>query len=91
MYGLLCFPEVNHLHVLINNAGVMMCPYMKTADGFEMQFGVNHLGESRMEKGEFICESCPKAPDGVITNSVMCYYIITICIPCTLYCSYGKH
>ncbi|XP_012679088.1 retinol dehydrogenase 12 [Clupea harengus] len=36
--------EVNHLHVLINNAGVMMCPYMKTADGFEMQLGVNHLG-----------------------------------------------
>ncbi|XP_030626826.1 retinol dehydrogenase 12 [Chanos chanos] len=36
--------EVNQLHVLINNAGVMMCPYMKTADGFEMQLGVNHLG-----------------------------------------------
>ncbi|KAJ8411938.1 hypothetical protein AAFF_G00155760 [Aldrovandia affinis] len=36
--------EVNHLHVLINNAGVMMCPYMKTTDGFEMQLGVNHLG-----------------------------------------------
>lgn len=36
--------EVDHLHILINNAGVMMCPYMKTADGFEMHIGVNHLG-----------------------------------------------
>ena len=32
------------IDVLINNAGVMQCPYWKTADGNEMQFGVNHLG-----------------------------------------------
>jgi len=32
------------LHVLINNAGVMACPYMKTKDGFENQLGTNHLG-----------------------------------------------
>lgn len=30
--------------MLINNAGIYQCPYMKTEDGFEMQLGVNHLG-----------------------------------------------
>ncbi|XP_027464207.1 dehydrogenase/reductase SDR family member on chromosome X isoform X2 [Zalophus californianus] len=32
------------LHVLVNNAGVMMVPQRKTRDGFEEHFGLNYLG-----------------------------------------------
>jgi NAD(P)-dependent dehydrogenase (short-subunit alcohol dehydrogenase family) len=35
------YPEI---HLLVNNAGVMACPLGRTAQGFEMQFGTNHLG-----------------------------------------------
>ena len=36
--------KFNKLDLLINNAGVMTPPYSKTKDGFELQFGTNHLG-----------------------------------------------
>jgi NAD(P)-dependent dehydrogenase (short-subunit alcohol dehydrogenase family) len=32
------------IDLLINNAGIMVPPYSHTEDGFEMQFGTNHLG-----------------------------------------------
>ncbi|XP_011909369.1 PREDICTED: retinol dehydrogenase 13 [Cercocebus atys] len=36
--------QEERVDILINNAGVMRCPHWTTEDGFEMQFGVNHLG-----------------------------------------------
>ncbi len=36
------------LDVLVNNAGIMAVPHGRTADGFELQFGTNHLGHAAL-------------------------------------------
>jgi len=36
--------EYDRLDILVNNAGLMIPPYGKTKDGFELQFGINYLG-----------------------------------------------
>jgi len=36
--------QETNIHLLINNAGVMMCPRNVTEDGYELQFATNHLG-----------------------------------------------
>lgn len=39
------------LHILVLNAGVMETPLTRTADGFELQFAVNHLGHFAFTAG----------------------------------------
>ena len=57
------------IDVLCNNAGVMAIPRQETADGFEMQLGVNHLGHFALT-GHLLPEL--KASDGesrIVTQS----------------------
>ena len=36
--------SLEKIYILLNNAGIMVCPQTKTEDGFEMQIGTNHFG-----------------------------------------------
>ena len=60
--------ELGRVDVLCNNAGVMAIPRRETADGFETQFGVNHLGHFALTG--LLFERLRAAPDPrVVTQS----------------------
>jgi NAD(P)-dependent dehydrogenase (short-subunit alcohol dehydrogenase family) len=58
--------KFSRLDVLLNNAGIMMVPHWKTDDGFEKQFGVNHLGHFALT-GLFL-ELILKTPASRVVN-----------------------
>ncbi|XP_060687678.1 retinol dehydrogenase 13-like isoform X2 [Hemiscyllium ocellatum] len=58
--------EEENINVLINNAGIMRCPHWKTEDGFEMQFGVNHLGHFLLTN--LLLEKLKNSGNGRIIN-----------------------
>ncbi|ALG83790.1 oxidoreductase [Gordonia phthalatica] len=59
---------VDAVDVLINNAGVMALPLRRTADGFEMQMGTNHLGHFALT-GLLL----PKLTERVVTLSSLAH------------------
>ncbi|MBO0681495.1 SDR family NAD(P)-dependent oxidoreductase [Mycolicibacterium sp. S2-37] len=60
--------EYPRIDLLINNAGVMMTPKGTTKDGFELQFGTNHLGHFALT-GQLLDNLLPVEGSRVVTIS----------------------
>jgi NAD(P)-dependent dehydrogenase (short-subunit alcohol dehydrogenase family) len=60
------------LHGLVNNAGVMNPPQGKTRDGFELQFGTNHLGHYLLT--ELLLPALKKGAPSRIVNLSSCFH-----------------
>ncbi|HYB34466.1 MAG TPA: SDR family NAD(P)-dependent oxidoreductase [Mycobacterium sp.] len=60
----------DRIDLLINNAGVMMTPKSTTKDGFELQFGTNHLGHFALT-GLLLDRLLPVAGSRVVTVTSM--------------------
>jgi len=60
--------DFSRIDLLINNAGVMMTPKGTTKDGFELQFGTNHLGHFALT-GQLLDSLLPVEGSRVVTIS----------------------
>jgi NAD(P)-dependent dehydrogenase (short-subunit alcohol dehydrogenase family) len=58
--------KYDRLDVLLNNAGIMMVPYGTTEDGFERQFGTNHLGHFALTG--MLIDLLSNTPDSRVVN-----------------------
>ena len=58
------------IDVLVNNAGIMAAPYAPTVDGFESQFGTNHLGHFALTN-----LLLPRLTDRVVTVTSMAHWV----------------
>jgi NAD(P)-dependent dehydrogenase (short-subunit alcohol dehydrogenase family) len=65
--------EETKVDLLCNNAGVMMTPFARTAEGFELQLGTNHLGHFALTGRLFPLLRKAKAPRVVSVSSAMHY------------------
>ena len=61
-----------HLHGLVNNAGVMNTPKGTTKDGFETQFGTNHLGHYLLT--ELLLPKLEASAPSRIVNLSSCFH-----------------
>jgi NAD(P)-dependent dehydrogenase (short-subunit alcohol dehydrogenase family) len=67
-FGAAFAAEGGPLHLLINNAGVMATPFERTADGFELQFGTNHLGHFALTQ-HLLPQLVASAPSRIVNLS----------------------
>ena len=64
----------DRLDILMNNAGIMAPPYGKTTDGFETQFGTNHLGHFALT-GLLLRKLLETAHSRIVTVSSSAYLL----------------
>ena len=69
------------IDILVNNAGVMGIPERATADGFEMQFGVNHLGHFALTAG--LLPSVLRADGRIVTVTSTAHHMGRRSVPTT--------
>ncbi len=86
--------DMPYIDVLVNNAGIMACPYTATEDGVERQFATNHLGHflfTNLIMDKILKSKSPR----VVSVSSVCHrfnpirwgdynFSASICIPFTL-------